>query len=249
MNKDGFKKKPVKIKPIKSPDFSKNSYRDWDHINSPYKSTTKINGKSKKKENYYNSNNKINLHPNTKRTLIPEYAPTNIFKPAKKEVHNIRVFSAEKKLFQSKKRVEIIKPNLNLNNSKGKLCTKFRDKKFSQIEILPGPNNVKAKNINDDIEKTKNKINRKNKDANYIKKIKADFSSNITCLPNTLNEKSFKVMKRGKTYNNFKTNNVANNINNKNNIKYKNQESNIDFYMLKPSSFFDLKYKLRNNFI
>ena len=246
MNKESFKKKCVRIKPIKSIDFSKSSFRNWDYINSPYKSTTKINGKSKKKENYYNSKNIIELHPNTKRTLNPEYAPANIFKPPKKEVNNIRIFSEEKKLFQSKKRVKIIKSNLNLNNSKGKLCTKFRDKKFSQIENIPGPDNVKTKNINDDIIKTKNKINSRNKNGNFIKKIQEDFSSNITCLPNSLNNKNFKEIKRGKTYNNFKTNNINNDMNIK---RYKNQESNIDFYMLKPSSFFDLKYKLRNNFI
>ena len=245
MYNESIKRKCIKIEPIKSIDFSKYSSRDWDHINSPFKYTTKIDGKSKKKQK---SNNLIN--PNTKRTIIPDYAPLNIFKRTKKQVNNIRIISEEKKLFQAKKRVDIIKPNLN-NNNKGKSSIKFTNKKLSQIALIPGPKNTMTININDDIEKTRNKINRKNKDINYIKKIKDDFFSSITCFPNSINNKNFKNIKRGKTYNNFKTNANNDNIktNNTNNIRYKNQESTTDFHMLKPSLYFDLKYRYRKNLI
>ena len=239
-------KSAKKLNKIQTIDFSKNSYRNWDYINSPYKSTTLINGKAKKKEICHKVNNQIILHPNTKRTLIPNYTPSIIFKRSKKEVNNIPIFYEEKKLFQSKKRVDPAKSDINyhnLNNSKGKLCSKFRDKKVSQITNILC--NLKDIPINDDIKNTKEKILRKNRDINFMKKLKDDFFSNIACLPNSLNNQTSKRIKRGKTYNHFKTN--KNNNDNENNIRYKNQESITTFDMLKPSSFFDLKYKYRKN--
>ena len=55
-----------------------------------------------------------------------------------------------------------------------------------------------------------------------MEKIKDDFSSNITCLPNSLNSTKFSNIKRGKSYNYFKTDD-----------KTKNKESYISFDILK----------------
>ena len=248
MHNDCIKKKCGTYNTI---DFTKNSYRDWDYIYSPYKYTTKINGKSKKREINTSLDNQAKLHPNTKRTIIPDFSPHHTFRRSKKEVNNINLISGESKLFQTKKKFDIHKSNINNeknslnNNSKGKLCAKFRSLKFSQILYLPGPYKRCEININDDVEKTKNKIKRMNKDINYMKKIKNDFFSKVTCLPNTLNNNTFKKIKRGKTYNNFKTNDNVR----KCYTRYKNQESKISFDMLKPSSYFNLKYNLRKNII
>ena len=59
-----------------------------------------------------------------------------------------------------------------------------------------------------------------------MEKIKDDFSSNITCLPNSLNSTKFSNIKRGKSYNYFKTDDKTKNKN------YKNKESYISFDIL-----------------
>ena len=217
-------------------DFSKATNRNWEYIYKPYIIRYNINSNDKK-ENYSSSNKfKKEFYPNTKRTIIPDFAPIDIFRRQKKEVINLKI-QKEEKIFPTKKKVDISKLNFCTNNNssikKGKLCDKFKEHTYSHISNIPGPCNLKAISINEDI-KNNEKYIRKSKSINHLKKLKNDFSSNINCLTNSLNNKNFKIDKKGKHYNYFKSN--------ENYKKYKNKESYTTFYMLKPSDCYDIKY-------
>ena len=235
----------AKAKRIKTIDFSKTTYRDWDHIYSPYKLAPNIYKNIIPKNKYQITN--------TKRTINPEYAPLISFKSPKKKVINLKLYSEEYiKLFQSKKKVEI-KSNINNNKNKGKSCTKFKKYKISHI--------LNNDDDNDNIVKNDKKILKKNERFCFIYKLKNDYSSGISCLKNTFNDiNRDKKIKRGKTYNKFNTYNNINNNNFKhkrenllldrvfNDTKYKNKESHDNFDMMKPSSIFDKKYEMNSFF-
>ena len=234
---------PPKILQI---DFNKYKPRKWEY---QAQSNSILNGKSKKKviikhqEEKKKSYSNIKLHPqpNSKRTILVEFAPIMTIKPPKKKVE-VYFFKNNIKLFQDKKRVKN-----KVNNQESEInhpfkshikTSMFNDYKITQISTLPCSIRRESKFINDD-QKNVNKIREKKRNASYFRdKIINDFYSNIFCLPNTLtnigeNKKLIrgkscidytinKKEKDNKNFNNNKNNSKNNNINNKKNYLYKN---------------------------
>lgn len=207
--------------------FDNYKYRDWECQNPQTNKNIIISGTFKKRvapvhkdEKLFN-NIKVFPQPDTKRTILPEYAPIIEFKPSKKKV-NIKSFSNENtKFFQEKKKIVI--PNKESDELSSPFKTHYKTLKFgqykmTQIATLPGPVTRSMNNINDD----KNNINKlrevKNKNTNYINKLRNDYCSKINCLPNTLINND-KRINRGKSYNNF-------NYKNKDSNNYDNSTSN-----------------------
>jgi hypothetical protein len=175
-----------------------------------------------KKEKIYN-NIKIFPQPDTKRTILPEYAPDIIIKPSKKKI-NFRSFSKED--------TNDIKPKIKISNTykeSNPLLSpmrthyknaKFGEYKITQITTLPGPLTRDINNINDDKNSIKKKREIKNMDINYINKLKNDYYSQISCLPNSLTNNNNNILTRGKSCNKFNyknkiyTNEDNNKINN-----------------------------------
>ena len=225
------------MKRIESPAYSRevifDNYkeRDWNYQNIKDNKNIFLNGKSKKKiifspkkeEKIYN-NIKVYPQPNTKRTILPEYAPIIKEKLSKKKV-DIKSFSQGKQKIHRGKKI-IINNNresdeeIPHNNKKPIKDSMFQKYKITQITTLPGAIIRDVNNIDDD-ENNINKIKeKKNNTINFLNKIKYDYSSSITCLPNSLTNKKEKTkIKRGKSYNYFK-------YTNDNNILYNNFHKN-----------------------
>lgn len=192
----------------------KDYQKRWDYqkINN-YKNTI-IEGKFKKKVNLIEKNEpkiynniKIYPQPDTKRTILPEYAPVSNEKNSKKIV-DTKSFSQRKVKSQGKKVTKIKNKESNYDeippNRKHIKNSKYQDYKITQITTLPGGLTRDLNCINDD-KKDMNQIKeKKNGKTCFINKIKNDYCSNVACLQNTLsNNDKDKPLKRGKSYNKF----------------------------------------------
>ena len=244
INKKERQSKVLSPKNIREVNYDDYKFRDWDYLKSNnYKNIIiegrfkkKVNISPKKEQKIFN-NIKLFPQPNTKRTILPDYAPINEIKPSKKKV-NIESFSKE-----NKKNVQGKKVNFNNNKeSKDEIQTnirhiknsKFQEYKTTQITNLPGAVTRNLNDINDD----KNDINKikekKIKKSYFINKLKNDYYSDIACLPNSLtnNIKNKKII-RGKTYNNFNYKNknmlgTRGKIKRKKNVEYKERPFSSD---------------------
>ena len=203
--------------------FKDYKYRDWDYqkINN-YKNTS-IEGKLKrkvnlspKKEKIYN-NIKIYPQPNTKRTIFPEYAPITNEKPSGRKKVDTKSYYGNKRNYS-----QGIKTNANKNkeskeeipsNKRHIKNSKYQDYKTTQIANLPGAIIRDINDINDDINYVNKLKDKKNRTSYFINKLKNDYCSNVTCLPNSLtNNLGEKQIVRGKSYNifNYKNKNEYN---------------------------------------
>ena len=203
--------------------FKDYKYRDWDYQKINNYKNTKIDGKSKKKVNFspkkekiYN-NIKIYPQPNTKRTIIPEYAPIINEKPSGRKKVDTKSFSKNKR-----NNSHGIKTNANRNkesteeipsNKRHIKNSKYQEYKTTQITNLPGAITRDIHDINDDINYISNLKDKKNRASYFINKLKNDYCSRVTCLPNSLtNNMGEKQIIRGKSYNifNYKNKNEFN---------------------------------------
>ncbi len=215
---------------IQEINFNNFKFRDWEYQNPKTNKNIIIAGNFKKKvvspqkkEKIYN-NIKIFPQPNTKRTLLPEYAPVVSIKPSKKQINVKSSFSKEEDINTNN-----VKPKIKISNtfkeSNPSLSpmkthyrnTKFKDYKITQITTLPGALTRDINNINDDKNNIKKVREVKNQNINYINKLKNDYCSQISCLPNSLMNNDTKKIIRGKSYNKF---------NYKNRI-YTNEDNNL----------------------
>ena len=285
-------------------DFNKFRPRKWEYQNyfnlfKPDKGKKRVKIEHQKEKSY--NHKKFIPQPNSKRTILVEFAPTITIRAPKKKVETF--FDLNKnnlKLFQDKKRVKN-----RINNQESEITpyrkhiksSKFNDYKITQIATLPCSIRRESKYINDDKNKD-NIIRDKKRNASYFKdKITNDFYSNIICLPNSLtNEnktqnKEKKKLFRGKSCINYKIkkieindkyikknssgNNIfkskikrmklnkkirslstntsqsyLENVNKKDKLikKYKNEESETTYDIMKPSSIFNTKYILRSKY-
>lgn len=194
--------------------FKDYKYRDWDYQKINNYKNTKIEGKLKRKVNFspkkekiYN-NIKIYPQPNTKRTIMPEYGPITNEKPSGRKKVDTKSF------FENRRNNSHgIKTNINKNkesteeipsNKRYYKTSKYQEYKTTQITNLPGAITRNINNINDDINSLNKLKDKKNKSGYFINKLKNDYCSNITCLPNSLtNNLGEKQIIRGKSYNNF----------------------------------------------
>ena len=244
INKKERQSKVLSPKNIRELNYDDYKFRDWDYLKSNnYKNIIiegrfkkKVNISPKKEQKIFN-NIKLFPQPNTKRTILPDYAPINEIKPSKKKV-NIESFSKE-----NKKNVQGKKVNFNNNKeSKDEIQTnirhiknsKFQDYKTTQITNLPGAVTRNVNDINDD-KNDFNKIKEKKiKKSYFINKLKNDYYSDIACLPNSLtNNMKNKQIIRGKTYNNFNYKNknmlgTRGKIKRKKNVEYKERPFSSD---------------------
>lgn len=244
INKKERQSKVLSPKNIRELNYDDYKFRDWDYLKSNnYKNIIiegrfkkKVNISPKKEQKIFN-NIKLFPQPNTKRTILPDYAPINEIKPSKKKV-NIESFSKE-----NKKNVQGKKVNFNNNKeSKDEIQTnirhiknsKFQDYKTTQITNLPGAVTRNLNDINDD-KNDFNKIKEKKiKKSYFINKLKNDYYSDIACLPNSLtNNMKNKQIIRGKTYNNFNYKNknmlgTRGKIKRKKNVEYKERPFSSD---------------------
>ena len=244
INKKERQSKVLSPKNIRELNYDDYKFRDWDYLKSNnYKNIIiegrfkkKVNISPKKEQKIFN-NIKLFPQPNTKRTILPDYAPINEIKPSKKKV-NIESFSKE-----NKKNVQGKKVNFNNNKeSKDEIQTnirhiknsKFQDYKTTQITNLPGAVTRNLNDINDD-KNDFNKIKEKKiKQSYFINKLKNDYYSDIACLPNSLtNNMKNKQIIRGKTYNNFNYKNknmlgTRGKIKRKKNVEYKERPFSSD---------------------
>ena len=224
---------PPKIQQI---DFNKFRPRKWEYQNyfnqfKPDKGKKRVKIEYKKEKKSY-SHKKMQPQPNSKRTILVEYAPIITIRPPKKKVETF--FNKNiLKLFQDKMRVKN-----KINNQESEITPNrkhiktslFNDYKITQIATLPCSIRRDSKFIKDDKNKD-NIIRNKKRNASYFKnKITNDFYSNIICLPNSLtinnktqNKKSKRLIK-GKSCINYTINKKA--INN-NYIKKNKSGNNI----------------------
>ena len=215
--------RPKKVKEKQRRVFSPNSkreiyfddykFRDWDYrkknkiIFLEGKFKKKVNISPKKEIKIYN-NIRIYPQPNTKRTILSEY--TTKEKSSGIKV-NIQSFSQDKR-----KVVEGIKTDYKSNrettdeiqpNKRHIKRAQFQEYKTTQITTLPGGVTRDINFIKDD----KNDLNKikekKNKTMYFNNKLKNDYFSSVTCLPNSLTDNmKEKQIKRGKSYNYLKNN-------------------------------------------
>lgn len=230
---------PNKVQEV---NFNKYKYRDWEYQNPKNQiKPTILNGNSKKKVNFPSqkepklfNNMKIYPQPNTKRTILSEFAPIITIKRSKKKVDIQKTFSQDNlKLFPAKRKLH---PNNEESNNEFDSPYKrhiknamFQDYKKTQITTLPGPVLRDLTKINDDKNKTNKIIEKKNRTLYYMDKVRNDYCSNVECLPNSLNKdlKNKRII-RGRSYNNF---------------YYKNKNNQLEFN--KYNYFNDDSYRAR----
>ena len=213
---------PPKILQI---DFNKFRPRKWEYQNyfNQFKSDKgkkRVKIEHQKEKKSY-SHKKMKPQPNSKRTILVEYAPIITIRPPKKKVETF--FNKNNlKLFQDKMRVKN-----KINNQESEITpyrkhiktSLFNDYKITQIATLPCSIRRDSKFIKDDKNKD-NIIRDKKRNASYFKdKITKDFYSNIICLPNSLTNnnktqnKENKKLLKGKSCINYTINKKAINYN------------------------------------
>ena len=216
-------------------------YRDWDYRKTNNYKYTKIEGKLKKKVNFspkkepkiYN-NIKIYPQPNSIRTILPEYNPESNEKPSGKKLNiNINSYS------QDKRRID---RGIKTNNKRNKESNEeiqldkrliknaeFQQYKTTQITTLPGKVTRELNSIKDDKNDLNKMKEKKNKSIYFINKVKNDYCSKISCLPNSLtNNLEENRLIRGKSYSNFKNKNEFNIFENGPKSKIKREKKNED---------------------
>ena len=258
--------------------------RNWDYQKPPSEIKPQfLSGKSKKFIYPHPTNHqeispfrKIKIHPqpDSRRTLITEYAPINFKKPLKKK-SDINFFTSVYNCeIQKKKRgnPNIYNNNFSLDNKDNHkflninpdpdfyedLKAKKRQlkttvyKKYnnaSQIKYLPGGIKRRSSEINDDKYEMIKLQNEKTLNGNklFADKYIKDYCSNIACL--SFNKTQKLVTKYENKYKN--KNQTEKKIkrprSSYNYLKrnYKNKESIMNFDMLKPSDIFQKKYQPR----
>ena len=261
-----------------------NQPRNWDYQKPPNEIKPQfLTGKSKKfglphplNDHEISPFRKIKLHqqPDSRRTLMTEYAPINYTKPLKKK-SDINFFTSFNNCEIPKKKranTNIYNNNFSLDNKDNHkylnvnpdpdfyedLKTKKRQlktsmynkyKNASQIINLPGGIKRNSSEINDDKYAICKLQNDKILAGNnlFVNKYMNDYCSNIACL--TLNKtKELTTIYENK----YKIKNHGENKTKRPNTSYnypkrhyKNKESTMTFDMMKPSDIFQKKYQTR----
>ena len=179
-------------------------YRDWDYRKTNNYKYTKIEGKLKKKVNF-SPKKEPKIYNNIK--IYPQPNSIRTILPEYNPESNEEI-QLDKRLIKN---------------------AEFQQYKTTQITTLPGKVTRELNSIKDDKNDLNKMKEKKNKSIYFINKVKNDYCSKISCLPNSLtNNLEENRLIRGKSYSNFKNKNEFNIFENGPKSKIKREKKNED---------------------